>query len=229
MEELSLNILDIAQNSVRANATRVDITVAELPAEDRLVITITDNGCGMTPNRSPMWRTRSTPPVPPARWGWASFFQNGRTDDRRGLFHLFAAGRRHRGPGRFGLTHIDRMPLGNMADTMCILMGCNEQINFSFTYRVGEKAFTVSTGAAAGDFGRRSPEYPQVMDFIRGTSKKIWICLAEVHHNMKSLAELQALRDSMKGKIGVRDDAEGISAWLWVWLPAESQPAHGRC
>ena len=26
---------------------------------------------------------------------------------------------------------------------------------------------------------------------------------------MKSLAELQALRDSMKGKIGVRDDAEG--------------------
>ena len=49
MEELSLNILDIAQNSVRANATRVDITVAELPAEDRLVITINDNGCGMTP------------------------------------------------------------------------------------------------------------------------------------------------------------------------------------
>ena len=51
MEELSLNILDIAQNSVRANATRVDITVAELPAEDRLVITITDNGCGMTPEQ----------------------------------------------------------------------------------------------------------------------------------------------------------------------------------
>ena len=49
MEELSLNILDIAQNSVRANATEVDITVAELPAEDRMVITITDNGCGMTP------------------------------------------------------------------------------------------------------------------------------------------------------------------------------------
>ena len=40
MEELSLNILDIAQNSVRANATEVDITVAELPAEDRMVITL---------------------------------------------------------------------------------------------------------------------------------------------------------------------------------------------
>ena len=74
MEELSLNILDIAQNSVRANATRVDITVAELPAEDRLVITITDNGCGMTPEQvahveDPFYTT-----VPPARWGWASLF-----------------------------------------------------------------------------------------------------------------------------------------------------------
>ena len=65
MEELSLNILDIAQNSVRANATRVDITVAELPAEDRLVITINDNGCGMTPEQvahveDPFYTTRTT-------------------------------------------------------------------------------------------------------------------------------------------------------------------------
>lgn len=101
MEELSLNILDIAQNSVRANATRVDITVAELPAEDRLVITITDNGCGMTPEQvahveDPFYTTRTTRKV-----GLGVPFFKGRTDDRRGLFHLFAAGRRHRGPGRF--------------------------------------------------------------------------------------------------------------------------------
>ena len=51
MEELSLNILDIAQNSVRGKRhPSCDITVAELTRpKHRLVITITDNGCGMDP------------------------------------------------------------------------------------------------------------------------------------------------------------------------------------
>lgn len=72
----------------------------------------------------------------------------------------------------FGLTHIDRMPLGNMADTMCILMGCNEQINFSFTYRVGEKAFTVSTAQLQEILDGVPLNTPQVMDFIRGYIKE---------------------------------------------------------
>ena len=65
MEELSLNILDIAQNSVRAGAGRVDICVTERPADDRLIITITDDGCGMTPEQvahveDPFYTTRTT-------------------------------------------------------------------------------------------------------------------------------------------------------------------------
>lgn len=65
MEELSLNILDIAQNSVRAGAGRVDISVTERPADDRLIITIADDGCGMTPEQvahveDPFYTTRTT-------------------------------------------------------------------------------------------------------------------------------------------------------------------------
>ena len=47
MKELSLNILDVAKNSVTAGATKIGILVEETPG--RLTITITDNGCGMTP------------------------------------------------------------------------------------------------------------------------------------------------------------------------------------
>ena len=116
----------------------------------------------------------------------------------------------------FGLTHIDRMPLGDMADTMCILMRM-QRADQTFPLPItvgGRRFFTGQHGAAAGDFGRRSPEHPRkCIGLISGgyMPKKttgLW-ALAEVHHNMKSLAELQALRDSMKGKIGVRDDAEG--------------------
>ena len=63
MKELSLNILDIAKNSVTAGATLVEITVTEAP--DRLTISISDNGCGMTPEfvarvTDPFTTTRTT-------------------------------------------------------------------------------------------------------------------------------------------------------------------------
>ena len=48
MKEISLNILDVAQNSLRANATEINILVFFDTAADRLTVSIKDNGCGMT-------------------------------------------------------------------------------------------------------------------------------------------------------------------------------------
>ena len=47
MQEISLNILDIAQNSIRANATLIEIIIEENPGTDLFAFTIKDNGCGM--------------------------------------------------------------------------------------------------------------------------------------------------------------------------------------
>ena len=46
MKELSLNILDIAQNSITAGAKLTEITIRE--TEDEMVISVSDNGCGMS-------------------------------------------------------------------------------------------------------------------------------------------------------------------------------------
>ena len=46
MKELSLNILDIAENSLKAGATLVGIDVTE--EKETLTVTVSDNGCGMT-------------------------------------------------------------------------------------------------------------------------------------------------------------------------------------
>ncbi|MGN0611953.1 MAG: ATP-binding protein, partial [Ruminiclostridium sp.] len=46
--EISLNILDIVQNSVSARASLIEITVNISNAEDTLTAVIKDNGCGMT-------------------------------------------------------------------------------------------------------------------------------------------------------------------------------------
>ena len=173
MEELSLNILDIAQNSVRAGASRVEISVVEKPADDRMIITITDDGCGMTPEQiahveDPFYTTRTTRKV-----GLGVPFFKMAALMTGGDFSICAqVGEGTQVQAVFGLTHIDRMPLGNMADTMCILMGCNEQINFSFTYQVGEEVFSVSTAQLQEILDGVPLNSPQVMEFIRGYIKE---------------------------------------------------------
>ena len=65
MQELSLNVLDIAQNSVRANASLVTISVLERTADRFLEISVADDGCGMTEEQvshvmDPFFTTRTT-------------------------------------------------------------------------------------------------------------------------------------------------------------------------
>lgn len=49
MEDLSLHILDMAENAVAAGATRVSVTVLEDSARDLLLLRVSDNGRGMSP------------------------------------------------------------------------------------------------------------------------------------------------------------------------------------
>ena len=63
MKELSLNILDIAENSVKAGAALTEISIDE--NDEQFILTITDNGCGMTEEilktvTDPFYTTRTT-------------------------------------------------------------------------------------------------------------------------------------------------------------------------
>ena len=65
MPEISLNVLDVAENSTRAQASRVEISVAADTEADTLTIVIADDGCGMTPEQvshvtDPFFTTRKT-------------------------------------------------------------------------------------------------------------------------------------------------------------------------
>ena len=78
MPEIALNILDIAENSVRADASLIGITVSVQPEEDTRTVSIKDDGCGMTPEQAekvqdPFFTTRMTRKV----GAWGPFFQAG--------------------------------------------------------------------------------------------------------------------------------------------------------
>ena len=168
MPELSLNVLDVAQNSVRAEATLIRLSVIADTAADRLTIIIQDDGCGMTAEQAarvedPFFTTRTTRKV-----GLGVPFFKMAALCTGGSFSIDTA------PGSgtavtavFGLSHIDRMPLGDMVSTVHTLITMNEQIDFVYLYQVDDRSFTLDTREFRQILGEVSFQEPEVSAYIR--------------------------------------------------------------
>lgn len=144
MPEISLNILDVAENSVRARASLIEITVSVQPKEDRLSVTISDNGCGMTADQvkraqDPFFTTRTTRIV-----GLGLPFFKQAAECTGGSFRI-DSGKGTTVKAVFILSHIDRMPLGDISSTIHTLIVFNEQIDFKYVYEYDDKSFSLDT------------------------------------------------------------------------------------
>ncbi|MBR6736633.1 MAG: ATP-binding protein [Oscillospiraceae bacterium] len=146
MKELSLNILDIAENSVRANATLIKISVAADTADDTLEITISDNGCGMSEELlkavcDPFTTTRTTRKVGLG----VPLFKEAAEATGGNMTITSKEGEGTMTKAVFGLSHIDRAPLGDIASTIATLIQCNSYIDFVFSYTADGRNFAVDT------------------------------------------------------------------------------------
>ncbi len=167
MLELSLNVLDIAQNSVVAGATVVEIAVNEETAANRLTLTIRDNGCGMSPEqlarvRDPFFTTRTTRKVgmgiPLFRMAAESAGGSLDIHSEQGVGTTVTA--------VFELRHIDRMPLGNMVDTLATLIRLNPQLDFVYRHTVDKEQFVFDTASLRPILGEVSLAESDVMEWI---------------------------------------------------------------
>ena len=142
MRELALHLLDIAENSVSAKANTVRITVEEDHAADRLRIQVEDNGAGMTPEMvervtDPFVTSRTTRKV-----GLGIPLLKAAAEGCSGGLTIRSA------PGagtcltvEFQHSHIDRMPLGSLADTILTLVVGSPEVRWIFTYTVDGQTF----------------------------------------------------------------------------------------
>jgi len=141
MEDLSLHILDIVENATAAGATLVEIRIEERSAEDRLELRVRDNGRGMDEAmvervRDPFVTTRTTRRV---GMGIPLLEQSAR--EAGGSLEIRST------PGRgtevralFRAGHIDRRPLGDLAETMIALLLGHPETDFVFEHAVDGRA-----------------------------------------------------------------------------------------
>ena len=148
MKELSLNILDIVQNSVKAEATLIEIIIDENFAKNAADVTRDKTMKALSEFLRPEFLSRVRDP-----------FTTTRTTRRVGMgIPLFELAAQQAGgsleitsdegvgtcvTARFQYNHIDRAPVGDMAGTMVTLVSVNPE--FIYIHRVNNSEFVFDT------------------------------------------------------------------------------------
>ncbi len=138
MRDLSLHILDIVENSVRAEAKLIEISLVEDLENDLLTLKIEDNGKGMDPETLqraayPFFTTKSE-----KRTGLGLALLAQASREAEGKFEISSKpedGTRIRATFRY--SHPDRKPLGDMFATLETLVAGNRGVDFLYEHRRG--------------------------------------------------------------------------------------------
>lgn len=170
MKEISLHILDIAENSVTAGATVIQILVAENINNDELVVSIKDNGCGMDAAKvkritDPFVTSRTTRKVGLG----IPFFKAAAEACEGGLEISSEVGKGTLISVKFRHSHIDRMPLGDLKSTFLNLLIGNPDLRWIFRYQFNENVFEFDSQPVKEILGDVPMSDPQVIKYLRGS------------------------------------------------------------
>lgn len=170
MRELSLHLLDIAENSVAAGAREICIEVIEDSRSDLLQMSVEDNGKGMDAEMTarvidPFVTTRTTrkvglgiPLLKEAAEACNGFLK---IDSELGKgTHLFV---------QFQRSHIDRMPLGDLAGTYLNLVIANPSIHWLLKYRVDNREFVFDDEPIKAELQGIELTEPPILRYLRET------------------------------------------------------------
>ena len=146
MEDLSLHILDIAENSIAAGAKTIEILVREDTVSDVLTVEVADDGKGMDAKTAekatePFFTTRTT-----RRVGLGLAFLKEAAEATNGSLRVESSpSHGTRVCATFQLSHIDRKPLGNTAETILTLLTNDSGVDVVYTRQYDNRNFVFDT------------------------------------------------------------------------------------
>jgi len=168
MNNLSMHIMDILQNSTRAGAKDITLEVIEDKAKDQLILRFIDNGCGMdkeTAERviNPFFTTRTTRKV---GLGLPLLKQN--TERTGGSLTIDS----EKGKGTtvtaiFGLTNIDTPPMGDLAGTVVLTASAYPDIHFIFHYQREDVDYVFDTDEVNEALDDVSIQDPEIIAYLK--------------------------------------------------------------
>lgn len=173
MQDFSLHILDLVENSINAGAKRIEIRVVENSEKDILTIELKDNGKGMSKEMvskvlDPFVTTRTTRKV---GLGLSLFAQAARSCNGEVTIDS-ELGRGTRLVGNFQLSHIDLKPWGSMVNTLITLIVGNPEIDFFYHHQKGTFEYTLDTEVIKKELGEVPISNPEVIKMLRGDFKE---------------------------------------------------------
>lgn len=141
-----MHMMDIVQNSIRANATKIEIDFLENSKDSTLTFSVKDNGSGMAPEtveklENPFFTTRTT-----RRVGLGVPFLKMSSEQTGGSLKIQS----ELGAGTsieavYKTDNPDCLPLGDLAGYLVLLLVANPEIHFSFCYRIDENDYSLDT------------------------------------------------------------------------------------
>ena len=170
MKEISLNILDVTKNSVKAGATLIKLSL-NTDDDGILTVEISDNGCGMSEEilahvTDPFYTTRTTRKV-----GLGLPLLKMATEQTGGHLSIISSTEKNeRGTtvtAVFDTKSIDCMPMGDIVSTICILIAGSPEIDFEFTDSSSKRCISLKTAELKEILGGISLAEPEVQIWIR--------------------------------------------------------------
>ena len=146
MQDLSLHILDLVENSLRAGAKLIGISVFEDMEQDLLTVEIRDDGKGMDPQTCSQAADAFFTTKPRRRVGLGLALLAMAAKQAGGGLHISSL------PGvgttvraTFRLSHPDCKPLGDMSATLETLVAANPEVDFIYEHRRGAEVARLDT------------------------------------------------------------------------------------
>ncbi|NLB36989.1 MAG: ATP-binding protein [Clostridiales bacterium] len=169
MRELSLNILDVAHNSIAAGASLLEIVVEENSASCEMLIGIYDNGCGMSADEvqnvtDPFFTTRTT-----RRIGLGVPLFKQAAEMTGGAFRVES--RKNAGTritAQFKTDSVDFIPLGDICSTILMLITMNTNRDFLYRRIIDGREFALDTRELKDILGDVPLNEPEVAEWMRG-------------------------------------------------------------
>ena len=152
------------ENAIAARAKKIEIFVVEEPGEDRLTIEIRDDGIGMDEEVSqkavdPFFTTRSS-----RRVGLGLPLLAQAAQEAGGSLRVESKiGEGTKVTATFRYHHIDRKPLGNMVETVMILLFGNPELEIVYTHKKEGKSFSLSSSWVKNHFRDRPLVDPEAI------------------------------------------------------------------